>query len=194
MMIPISSAILIAMVASYGSEAVAAFGVGKRIESIAIILILALSMSLSPFVSQNFGANQLQRVKQAYFSGIKFVLIWQMLIYILLCLSADTVANWFADEPEVANLISVYLVFIPVTHGLVGMAVLSNSTLNALQKSTISLRLNIFRLFWCLLPFSYIGSSVGGVKGVIIGVVCATGVSGVVSFYFMLKELNKLEQ
>lgn len=194
MMTPLSSAILIAMVASYGNEAVAAFGVGSRIESFAIIVVLALSMSLPPFVSQNYGAKQYLRVREAYFSGVKFVIVWQIFIYCMLFASVNFLANWFASDPKVVALISLYLTIIPLTHGLVGVTILSNSTLNALHKPLASLGLNIFRLFVCLLPFAYIGSLLGDILGLIIGVACAAGVSGLLAFFLLLKELNQLGQ
>jgi putative MATE family efflux protein len=194
MMTPLSSSILIAMVANYGSEAVAAFGVGSRIESFALIVVLALSMSLPPFVSQNYGAQQYQRVRQAYFTGVKFVLIWQAFIYMVIFATSDLLAKGFATDPKVAQLIGLYLMIIPLSHGLVGLTILSNSTLNALHKPLVSMNLNIFRLFLCLLPCAYIGSVLAGVSGIIIGVACASGVVGFIAFAIMVKELNKLKQ
>ena len=55
MLTPLAMAVLTAIMASYGAHAVAAYGVGARIESIACLVVLALSMTLPPFVSQNFG-------------------------------------------------------------------------------------------------------------------------------------------
>ena len=53
MLTPLAMGILTAIMASYGAAAVAAFGVGARLESIACLVVLALSMTLPPFVSQN---------------------------------------------------------------------------------------------------------------------------------------------
>ena len=74
MLTPLAMAILTAVMASYGAHAVAAYGVGARIESIASLVVLALSMTLPPFVSQNLGAGQLERVKTGYRLCIRFVL------------------------------------------------------------------------------------------------------------------------
>jgi putative MATE family efflux protein len=192
MMTPISTSILIAMVAQHGAEAVAAFGVGSRIESFAIILVLALSMSLPPFVSQNFGAGQFLRVKQAYFNAISFAIVWQLLIYVLLWLCADKLAQLFAKDPEVVKIITLYLAIIPLAHGLVGITILSNSSLNALHKPMISLGLNVMRLFVFLLPCAYIGAQLGELMGMIIGIAVAAALSGVLAFYMMTKQLAKL--
>ena len=70
MLTPIAAAILTAIAATYGEEAVAAFGVGSRIESIACLVVLALSMTLPAFISQNFGASKMDRVKESYITSL----------------------------------------------------------------------------------------------------------------------------
>lgn len=190
MMTPISSSIVISMVASYGSEAVAAFGVGSRIESFAVIVVLALSMSLPPFISQNFGAGQYQRVKQAYFSGVKFVVLWQLAIYVVLLLLSGYIAQLFADDPKVAEIIVMYLMIVPLVHGLVGITILSNSSLNALHKPMVSVVLNVIRLFILLLPLAYLGGYFGGIQGLLIGVTIAGGLSGIIALAILTRQIT----
>ena len=56
--------------AAHGNGAVGAFGVGSRIESIASLVVLALSMTLPPFISQNLGAGKMDRViEESGFEG-----------------------------------------------------------------------------------------------------------------------------
>ncbi|MDP2562702.1 MATE family efflux transporter [Psychrobium sp. 1_MG-2023] len=192
MMTPISSSILTAIVATYGSEAVAAFGVGGRIESFAVIVVLALSMSLPPFISQNFGAGHYQRVKQGYFSSIKFVMLWQAAIYLILALSSGYIARLFATDPQVIEIITLYLLIMPLTHGFAGITILSNSSLNALHKPMISIGLNIIRLFILMLPLAFFGGYLGEVTGLIIGVAIAGGLTGLIAFVIMRFHLHQL--
>ena len=190
MMTPISSSIVISMVAGYGSEAVAAFGVGTRIESFAVIVVLALSMSLPPFISQNFGAGQFERVRQAYSSSIKFVILWQLAIYAVLFSCSQWLANLFADDPKVAEIIVMYLMIVPIVHGLAGITILSNSSLNALHKPMVSIGLNLIRLFVLLLPLAYIGGELGQIKGLLVGVTIAAGLSGCIAWLIMSRQLR----
>jgi putative MATE family efflux protein len=194
MMTPISTSIVTAIVASYGSEAVAAFGVGSRIESFAIIVVLALSMSLPPFISQNFGAGQYQRVKQAYFSSIKFVVCWQLAIYLTLMILSEFIAKIFADDPKVIEIIVTYLMIVPITHGLIGITILSNSTLNALHQPMMSVKLNMVRLFVLLVPLVFLGGKINGINGIFIGAACAAGISGLISYLTLTRQLAKYHQ
>ncbi len=63
LLVPITMGVITALVASFGPEAVAGFGVASRIESVVFIMIFALQSSVGPFVGQNYGSRQFHRVK-----------------------------------------------------------------------------------------------------------------------------------
>ena len=60
--IPVSSAIVVAIIATYGVDAVAGFGIAARIEPMALIPFYALSAVTSPFFGQNIGAQGFDRL------------------------------------------------------------------------------------------------------------------------------------
>lgn len=169
MLTPIASAILTAIVAGYGESAVAAFGVGSRIESIACLVVLAMSMTLPPFIGQNFGAGKMDRVEQAYKGSIKFVLYWQAFIYLVLVLLAPWIADVFAKEQAVTDTIILFMWIMPLAYGLQGVVILTNSSLNALHKPMSALILSIIRLFVCYVPLAYLGSILFSIEGFFIG-------------------------
>ncbi len=158
MLTPISAGIVTAFVAGYGPQAVAAWGVGGRLESIASIVVLSLSMSLPPFISQNFGANNIDRVTQAYSLCVKFVIVWQLIIFGILVLLSDVIANIFSNEPEVISIIVLFLVVVPLGYGTQGVTILTNSSFNAMHMPMSALSLNAMRLFVFFVPFSLLGS------------------------------------
>jgi len=192
MMTPISSSILTAIVATYGSEAVAAFGVGSRIEAFAIIVVLALSMTLPPFISQNFGAGHFKRVKEAYYSSIRFVMVFQALIYAVLFMFSSMIARAFADDEKVIEIVILYLMILPLCHGFGGITILTNSSLNALHRPMISVGLNVVRLFVLMLPLAYLGGYIDNVNGLIIGVSLSGVFTGILAFIIMRINLTKL--
>jgi putative MATE family efflux protein len=188
MLTPIAAAIMTAIVAKYGESAVAAFGVGSRLESIACLIVLALSMTLPPFISQNFGAGQLQRVEEAYKATIKFILAWQILIYILLALCAPWIASVFTSETEVADLIKLFIWILPLGYGLQGIVILTNSSFNALHKPMIALGLSVIRLFVCYLPLAYLGSLFFGLTGLFIGALFGNILMAMLSYRLFTKQ------
>ncbi len=72
--IPVSGAIVTAILAAYGAKAVAGFGVAGRIESLSMIAFLALSSVMNPFAGQNVGARRMDRVRTAILGSLAFCL------------------------------------------------------------------------------------------------------------------------
>lgn len=187
MLTPIATGVITAIVANYGPEAVAAWGVGSRLESIACILILALSMSLPPFISQNFGAKKTQRVKQSYVLSVKFVLAFQLLVFAIFWLLSPLIADLFAEERQVADMIQLFLWIVPLGYGFQGVVILTNSSFNAVHKPMAALWLSILRLFVFFVPFAYLGSQYAGLKGLFWGLVAANVCIGVIAYLWFVK-------
>ena len=193
MLTPIAGGVMTAVVASYGAEAVAAWGVGNRMESIASIVVLALSMTLPPFISQNVGAMQVDRVKQAYSLTLKFVLVWQFIIFLVMWSLSSWIAVAFANEAEVSALIQLFLMIVPLGYGMQGIIILTNSSLNAMHRPMMALVLSIIRLFVFFVPISVAGSLLFGLKGLFAGNVIANVVMASVSFIVFKRAIAQLE-
>ncbi|WP_442864010.1 MATE family efflux transporter [Alteromonas sp. ASW11-130] len=190
MMTPIAGGVMTAVVATYGAEAVAAWGVGHRLESIASIIILSLSMTLPPFISQNVGADKIRRVEHAYKMTLKFIMLWQLFIFALLWAMSGFIADIFAKEAEVASLITLFLAIVPLGYGLQGVIILTNSSFNAMHKPMTALVLSVIRLFVFFVPISYLGSVLYGLEGLFWGTVVANLLMGTLSYYWFSREIN----
>lgn len=190
MLTPIAGGVMTAVVATYGAEVVAAWGVGNRLESIASIIVLALSMSLPPFISQNYGANQLSRIKTAFDMAAKFVLLWQLIIFAILAASAPFIADIFAEEASVARDIKLFLFIVPLGYGLQGIIILANSSFNAMHKPLSALLLSVMRLFVFYVPIASLGSYLFGLQGLFWGCVIANVVTGVLAYIWFSRNLK----
>ncbi|WP_255438840.1 MATE family efflux transporter [Aestuariibacter sp. GS-14] len=193
MLTPIAGAILTRVVSGYGEEAVAAWGVGSRLESFTTIVVLALSMTLPPFVSQNLGANKFDRVKQAYWTSVKFVMGWQLLLSIVLWLLSEVIASLFAKEQAVADLIQLFLLIVPFGYGLQGIIILTNSSLNACHLPMSALTLSIIRLFVFFVPITVAMGWAFGLTGIFAGAVAANLCMAMVSMYWFRRSLRVLQ-
>jgi putative MATE family efflux protein len=194
MLTPIAGGVMTAVVATYGAEAVAAWGVGNRLESIASIVVLALSMSLPPFISQNYGANQLLRIKQAFDISARFVIVWQLIVFGILALSADFIAQIFANEQTVASDIKLFLFIVPAAYGVQGIIILANSSFNAMHLPMSALLLSVVRLFICYVPIAYLGSYLYGLEGLFWGCVVANLITAGIAYgwfnYYIKKQMR----
>ncbi|WP_158770629.1 MATE family efflux transporter [Paraglaciecola sp. L1A13] len=191
MLTPIAGGILTAVVAGYGPGAVAAWGVGGRLESIASIVILALSMSLPPFISQNYGANNLLRVSKAYQICVRFVVVWQLLVFVVIYMLSGVLARLFSTEPEVINLIQAYLMIVPLGYGVQGIVILTNSSFNAMHLPMSALLMSVLRLFVFFVPISYLGSYLFDLKGMFFAGIVANVLTAAVAYIWFSRTIAK---
>ena len=194
MMTPLAAGIMTAIAAGFGDSTVAAFGVGARIEPIATLLVLAISSSLPPLISQNYGAGRLDRIKEAYRIATRFILVWQLIIYLLLAIGAGILASIFSEDPEVVEAIKLFVWIMPLGYGLQGLIILPNSSLNALHRPLNALILSIARFFVFYLPLAYVGSVYFGVYGFFAGAVCGNLLMAMISWRTFKRAISGEQQ
>lgn len=173
MMTPLATGIMTGIAARFGNEAVSALGVGARLEPLATLIILAMSSSLPPIVSQNFGAGELGRIESVYKLAIRFIVGWQLLVYLSLLVAAGPIAEIFSDDQSVRDTIVLYLSILPLAYGCQGIIILTNSSLNAIHRPMTALYLSVARFFLFYVPFAFIGSQIYGLQGFFIGAASA---------------------
>ncbi|EAT10755.1 MATE family efflux transporter [Bermanella marisrubri] len=190
---PIANSVLIAWVAGFGTAAVAAFGVGMRIEPLAMIVVMAFTSSLPPFVGQNHGAGEVDRIGLALRKSLTFILFWQTAVYLLLILLAEPLSRQFSEEKAVQEIIQTFLFIVPLSYIGVGFTLLTTATINALHKPKISMKIHILRLFVFYLPFAWVGQAFYGLEGLFIG--CALGNVAIgISVLVMIRHVKKSDQ
>ncbi|MBV0933022.1 MATE family efflux transporter [Marinobacterium sp. A346] len=192
MMTPLANGILTSLVAVHGAEAVAAFGAGARIESLSLLVCLALSMTLPPFISQNYGALKIDRVKTAYRTAIRFALVWQLLIFAVLVLASGAIAGLFSKDPEVARWLQMWMLIVPAGFGFQAMTFLSASSFNALHQPMRAMRISLFRLFLMYVPLGWLGNHFFGLTGMFSALVLANAITAVVATFWMRRYLKTL--
>jgi putative MATE family efflux protein len=168
-LVPVASAFLLVMIAPMGEQTVAAFGVGARIEPFAIVAILALTSTIPVFVGQNFAAGQYERVWQALSIAVRFILAWQIAVWLVLWAMSPFLATIFSQDPIVIDQIVSYLMIMPVGYAGMGIVLCANSALNALQKTSVSMLLNLVRLSIFYVPLAWIGAYFYGFEGLLFG-------------------------
>ena len=134
-----------------------------------MIVIMALTAALPPFVGQNYGAGLYDRIDQGLWKSIQFLLIWQLLVYGIMAINAVGISSLFLDEPEVQRIIQLFLYILPLSYVGAGFALVTNATLNALHHPRVSLSLSFFRLFVLFVPMAYVGHLNWGLEGLLIG-------------------------
>jgi putative MATE family efflux protein len=184
LLFPFSNAVLTRIAAELGEATVAAFGVGTRIESIAMIGSMALSSVIIPFIGQNYGANNFERIKKASRFFLCFALIWGGTAWAFLALFSGGIAWAFTDDLEIQNLIKQFFWIVPFGFGFHGISQLISGSCNALHRPFHSTSINIMRLFLFLIPLVYLGSQIWGTTGFFFGIALGNLATGSLAWFW----------
>ena len=188
---PVAIGFITNLIASYGHESIAAFGVGSRIDFFALAITIALASVISPFVGQNWTAGRKDRVKLGLKYANQFSLAYGLFMFLILSFSGGLIARLFSDNIEVVNLVRLYLWIVPAAYGLQSVAAIITSALNALKKSWISAGLSIGILFLVYLPSAWFGSRFFGLAGIFAAVIPAYAIGALASYLIIKNYLNK---
>ncbi|MGK7915203.1 MAG: MATE family efflux transporter [Prochloraceae cyanobacterium] len=181
---PLSVSFATSLIAQYGAEAVAGFGLASRLEALALIIPIALSASIGPFVGQNWGAQLYSRVKRSLRLSFFFCLSWGGLVAILLGTMAPEIAAWFDSDPEVVRNASNYLTLVPISYGALGIVFTTSSALNGLGKPMLALGMSLFRLLLLYIPLAYLGSQLFGIFGIFGAACLSNGIVGLWAWFW----------
>ncbi|EJC6765713.1 MATE family efflux transporter [Vibrio parahaemolyticus] len=193
---PLSGAILMMLLSSHGTAAVAAYGAAQRIESILILVLMSLTSALTPFMAQNLGAKNPQRAFSGLFLSMRFAVVFQGFIFLMMVPLSIPLAALFSQEETVKNLLWHYLLVVPFSYGFQGIVMMLVSGLNAMHKPLRAFQWSFMRLFVFTLPAAWVGSQVYSIEGLFIGIALGNTLGGLLGYMFALRErkLTLIEQ
>ena len=96
-------------VADYGKEAVAAFGIGMRIEQIFLMPVVGLSVATLAIVAQNSGAKSFNRVEPAVNLAIGYGFIISAFAILIFYTLGNEIASLITTDSEVIEQSILYL-------------------------------------------------------------------------------------
>ena len=141
----LAAAIIFTYVGQSGEYAVAGYGVGTRIEQVLLLPILGINTAIISIISQNYGAKNFNRIKETYFTAIKYAFIIMVISGIIVFLSASVITSIFSSDPEVIEYGKRYLKISAFVLPAYPVFFLSNGFFMALKKSENAMISNFFR-------------------------------------------------
>lgn len=126
--IAIANVLVQSNINAFGKMAVAGCGSYSKIEGFVFLPIGSFVMALTTFISQNLGANKLDRARRGANFGVLCAVGTAEVIGILTFLTMPWLARAFTSEPEAigyavlkARTVSLFFCFLAATHGLAGV-------------------------------------------------------------------------
>lgn len=177
-----------------GSDTVAAYGVSMRIEQIALLPTIGLTVAVLTIVGQNYGAKNLDRIievgKKATIYGVAIMLLGTIIIVPL----APWLIGLFDSSPSVVESGTQYLrieAFAFTTYIFLNVCV---SILQGIKKPKFGFYIGIYRQIIPIAVFYLLGTTLGmGILGVWWGIVIINWSAVIISIIYTRKQLLYLQ-
>jgi len=179
---PVSTAIVVSLLAGYSQETVAGFGIASRIEGLFVIPLFALSASIGPFVGQNWGKGEYGRANEAMLLSFYYSLAWGILVALILLFAGDWLAYQFDDNQDVIETAALYLLIVPISYGGWGILMMASATFNSLGKPISATVMSVVRMLVIYVPLAFLGKTFFGLPGIFAAACISNLAMGVIAF------------
>ncbi len=147
--------VLNGFIGSYGTATIAAYAMVNRITSLVMQPAMGMGSALTAIVGQNMGANQIDRVKEAFHKALKLTAIIGTVGCILLIVFDNPIINFFMqskDDPAVIELSLTYLFYISLSMPLMGIFSVLQGIFQGSGNTKYSMSMEVGRLWFVRLP------------------------------------------
>jgi putative MATE family efflux protein len=193
-LIGINITLLTALATPFGGAAIAAIGIGSRLESLAVFPSLAIMIAVLSLVGQNFGAKRYDRVAESVRLGLITAFGTLLVIGIAVHFLREPLIALF--RPEAATLPSAnhYVGILSLGFGFAGISIVSSGAFQGLGRGLPFLFLNTLRLVFLALPAGWLLSRTQGEYGLHYAPIIASGITAVVAATWILSTVSRLKR
>lgn len=192
MIMPVFTGLITALLADYGQAAVAAYGVGTRIEFLALSLLFATSASIGPFTGQNFGAYNFERIRTGVKYSNLFSIAWGLIAAVVLYLAAEPIAAVFTDDEAVIKATRIYLTMVPIGFGFRGIVQIVNSNINTLNRPIHASLIVVVQMIFLGLPILLVADHFYGIKGIYAAIAITYFLGGMISLVWNKRIIDQM--
>ncbi|GKX29755.1 MATE family efflux transporter [Vallitalea longa] len=180
--ISLGGTVIMGRVNAFGSIAMAAHGIGNRLESLLAMPTMGLAQAASSMVGQNLGAGQRDRAYKSGQYAMKSSFIILVIMGAIFAIFPSVFFEIFSNDQEVIAIGRYYIYGITLLYAFVGCRIVMSNVFQGAGAASVSMWLSLICLWVFRIPLAYALSYTPlGIKGVWLGV----GLSFIVSFFFM---------
>lgn len=188
--------VLMAIVAKYGTYAVAAYGVGLRIMMLVLMPAFGLAMAAATLVGQNLGAGEPERAHLSAWTATCFNMLIMGTVGIIFFLFAPNLISFFNTNPQVVEIGTAYLRITSRGYLFIALGIVLGRALTG-AGDTVSPMVITFISLWCLqIPLALIlpGGFHLGVAGIWWAILISTVVHGTITTGWFQRGRWKLKE
>lgn len=185
------------MIATFGTDAIAAQKIGLQIESITYMVIGGLNGAVTGFVGQNYGAKQFGRIQSGMKVSLITGIIYAALTTVVFNVYPNFLVSLFVSEKETVEIAAYYLKIVGLSQIFMAIEIICNGMFTGLGipkiPATISIVFTVIRI-----PLAFVFIQWFGVNGIWLSIGLSSVIKGIVAFtMYILKvyrgDLNAIE-
>ena len=175
------------IVNGFGTDAIAAYSVAMRLDSLAGMPAMNFGAALSTFVGQNLGANKPERVRQGF--KATFLMSGALALFTSLCviLFRNQLMHLFTDDIAVIAIGAEYLVIVSSFYIFFSAMFVIGGVMRGAGDTLIPMFITLFALWAVRIPAAWILSRYFGVDGIWWSIPVAWFIGMALSYLYYLK-------
>ena len=181
---PVVNALIIALLAQTGVEAVAAYGIVSRIEAFAFIVIMGVAVGMGPIIGQNFGAEKMSRVNETLRLAITFAVFYSLFVAFALFVFGKQIASLFQDNDQVVSYAVLFFMIVPISYAFSNLVNGWASAFNAMGMPHLSFVMIVVKMILLMIPAIYIGHTYFGVVGLFTAIAIVNITAGLIVHFW----------
>jgi len=139
--------VVITYVGNFGEYAVAGYGAGERFVHVMLLPVLGLNTAIVSIIGQNFGANNYDRIKEAYYTAIKYGVSIMIISGFIVYFIADIIIGLFSNNLDVIESGKQYLKIQTFAFPAYTIFFMCNGFFIGLKKAEYAMASNLIRNF-----------------------------------------------
>ncbi|MGI9275332.1 MAG: MATE family efflux transporter [Endozoicomonas sp.] len=176
-----------------GAVAVAVYGILHRIVSLVFVPVIGMTQGFLPIASYNYGAGQLDRVREVIFKSIAFGTVVCFIMAVFIWLFPELLIGLFTQDATLIELGSEGLKTIIVLMPLAASQSIAAGYFQAIGRPVAAFILTISRQVLMLIPLLYILPKFFELKGVWLAFPVADFLACALTVTVFIRELPRLK-
>ncbi len=184
------------IVVYFGSNAVAAVGIGMRLDQLFFMPIMALSSSLVTLVGMLFGAKRVDLIRPTWLFVVKWGEIFALSFGLVFYFIAPYFMKIFTEDPSVVLMGSTYVRYTVFAYPFIVVGMISGRVFQGFGKGMPGLLITTFRIIVIILPLALLFTRVlnMGLDGVFMAQVISSFLSAVIAYTWLTFDIRKIEK
>ncbi len=155
--------VMVMLVTSFGSDVVAAYGIGARILSLVIVPALGLAIATTTLTGQNIGASKIKRAEKIGNLSSMIAFFGLTAIGMIMYAFAENLTAFFVpDDPKVIHDGAVFIKIMAPSFGVLGVQQVLNGVFNGAGFTKASLLISVLSLWIIRFPTAFMLSNKTG--------------------------------